>query len=133
MKTEIKFIYNSNDLQEREAFAYATSLDQHVINEVDLTKATFTRRQLADLAKKGGLSIEDLFDKSSEYYKEHLEGRNFEEHDELHLLTSHPEVLKTPIIEYADEIKVLGSAYDTNELDMIFNDISVEMSNKDEK
>jgi len=49
---EIKFIYNSTQIKEREAFAYAKSLDQHYINAVDLDKEVITERQWAELANK---------------------------------------------------------------------------------
>lgn len=132
-KMELKFIYNSNQLKEREALAYILSLDKHVINEVDLYKIKMTERQLAELAQKLGVEISGLLDKEKEYFKDNLKDSNLSDNDILGIIKSNPEVLKTPIVETEDSATFVGSGYDFNKIDLEFNSNKDEMSNRDEK
>ncbi len=130
---ELKFIYNSNQLKEREALAYILSLDKHVINEVDVYKTKITESQLADLARKLGVKVSGLLDQEKEYFKDNLEGKDLDENDILGVIKANPEVLKTPIVVAEDSATFVGSAYDFNNIDLEFKSNKDEMSNKDEK
>jgi arsenate reductase-like glutaredoxin family protein len=130
---EIKFIYNSNQIKEREALGYIKSLDQHYINEFNVNKEQFTQRQLADLAQKLKVSVKELINKESEFYQDDMEDSNYDDNDILGLIKRKPALLKTPIVEYGKSAKFISSPYEFNNLDMTFNSISEELSNKDEK
>lgn len=74
-KNEIKFLYNGDKLEDREAFAYVLTLHKHVINELDVSKNEMTPTQLLELAKKLNKSIIDLFDKKSDFLRQTFKER----------------------------------------------------------
>lgn len=129
---EIKFIFDSKHINEREALAYAKSLDQHIINPIDLDKEVMTERQWAEIAGKLKVPIKELIDVNNDYYKDELEGKDFDDQDLLQLITSHPQIIKTPIIHATDYAKFVKSPYDFNEMDMAFAEIKKHLANKGE-
>ncbi|GAA5027153.1 hypothetical protein GCM10011506_13470 [Marivirga lumbricoides] len=133
IEMELKFIYNSNQLKEREALAYIKSLDKHVINELDVHKMNITESQLADLARKLDVEVAGLLDEEKEYYQDNLKGKDLSENDILGIIASHPEVLKTPIVSSHESATFVGSSYDFNNIDLEFSSNKGELSNPDEK
>ena len=131
-KMEIKFIYNSTQIKEREALAYAKSLDQHYINAVDLDKELLTERQWAEIAQKLNIEIKELIDQNNDYYQDHLEGKDFNDDDLLQLFKKYPQIMKTPIIDAAEYAKFVNSPYDFNEMDLAFEEIKNHYANKGE-
>lgn len=129
---EIKFIYNSSQIKEREAYGYAKSLDQHYINAIDLDKEFLTERQWAELAKKLNVQVKDLIDQNNDYYQDVLLDKDFDEHDLLRLMKDHPQIIKTPIIDSAKFARFIKSPYDFNEMDMAFEEIQNHLANKGE-
>lgn len=129
---EIKFIYNSSQIKEREAYGYAKSLDQHYINAIDLDKEFLTERQWAELAKKLNVQVKDLIDQNNDYYQDILQDKDFDEHDLLRLMKDHPQIIKTPIIDSAKFARFIKSPYDFNEMDMAFEEIQNHLANKGE-
>lgn len=129
---EFKFIYDSNQIKEREAYGYAKSLDQHFINAIDLSKETLTERQWAEIAQKLNVTIQELIDENNDYYQDELKGKEFDEHDLLRLIKDHPQIIKTPIIDSEKHAKFIKSPYDFNEMDMAFNEIKKHLANKGE-
>lgn len=130
---EIKFIYNSNQIKEREALAYAKSLDQHYINEVDLEKETLTERHWAEIAKELNIEIKELIDQNNDYFQDELKNKDFDEQDLLQLITSHPQIIKTPIIQSKKITRFIQSPYDFNEMDLAFEEIKKHFANKGER
>lgn len=122
-KNEIKFLYNGDKLEDREAFAYVLTLHKHVINELDVSKNEMTPTQLLELAKKLNKSIIDLFDKKSDFFKTNIQGKEIEETDLLTLLIKEKSALRTPILVSADGAKVIEYPRDTIKIDMVFNEI----------
>lgn len=120
---ELKFIYNSAQIKDREAYGYAKSLDQHYINEIDLTKQNLTERQWAELATKLNVSVKELINENDEYYIDVLEGKDFDDNDLLQLIVDHPQMVKTPIIDSTKYARFIKSPFDFNEMDMAFQDI----------
>lgn len=129
---EIKFIYNSSQIKEREAYGYAKSLDQHYINAIDLDKEFLTERQWAELAKKLNVQVKDLIDQNNDYYQDVLQDKDFDDHDLLRLMKDHPQIIKTPIIDSAKFARFIKSPYDFNEMDMAFEEIQNHLANKGE-
>ena len=130
---EITFIYNGNQIKEKEAYGYAQSLGQHKVNEWDLNKKNITNRQLADIAKKLDVEVKDLLDKNNEKYQDELAGKDYDDQDLLTMMSEDPRLIKTPILVHEKYAKLIDSAFDLNKLDMTFNSFTEEMSNKDEK
>ena len=129
---ELKFIYNSTQIKEREALAYAKSLDQHYINEIDLSKETLTERQWAEIAKKLNLTVKELIDENNDYYQDVLEGKDFDDNDLLQVMKEHPQIIKSPIIDSDQFTRFIKSPYDFNEMDLAFEEIKSHYANKGE-
>jgi len=117
---EIMFLYNSQKLSDKETYAYILSLHEHEINELDISKNDMTPTQISELADILGVRIIDLFDRSSEYFKENIEGNDLEETDLLNILIREKSALETPIMISKDGAKVVKSSSDMINKDMIF-------------
>ncbi|WP_158860556.1 arsenate reductase family protein [Lunatibacter salilacus] len=120
-KREIKFLYNSNKSEDREAYAYVLTLHNHVINELDLSKNDMTPTQFLELANKLEKRVIDLFDKDSDYFKANIQGKDIEETDLLTLLIKEKSALKTPILISEEKAEVLEYPRDTIKMDMVFD------------
>lgn len=129
---EIKFIYNSTQIKEREALGYAKSLDQHYLNEIDLEKEALTERHWAEIAKALNIEVKGLIDENNDYYQDVLKGKDFDEQDLLQLIASHPQIVKTPIIHSKNLTRFVKSPYDFNEMDLAFEEIKNDLANKGE-
>lgn len=122
-RNEIKFLYNSKKLEDREAYAYVLTLHQHKINELDIFKNDMTPTQFSELASRMGIRIIDLFDRNSDFFKNSIEGNDIEETDLLTILVKEKSALKTPIMISEEVIKVIEYPRETISLDMVFNEI----------
>ncbi|MBS9523158.1 hypothetical protein KIH41_05240 [Litoribacter ruber] len=120
---EIKFLYNSNKMGDRETLAYVKSLHQHVINELDVYQNDMTPTQISELANKLEVRIIDLFDRESAYFREQIEGKDVQEKDLLNILQKEKECLNTPILISKHVSKMLDSSAETISLDMVFKNI----------
>lgn len=123
-KNEIKFLYNSNKAEDREAYGYVLTLHKHVINELDLASNEMTPTQILELAQRLGKRVIDLFDKKSDYFRNNIEGNDIEETDLLTLLVAEKSALKTPILISEDRAEVLEYPRDTIKLDMTFDKLT---------
>ncbi len=116
-KQEIKFIYNSKKKRDREAFGLIKALDKHVINELDTSKNKMTETQLAELAEKLSVTIDDLFDPNTEEYSEKF--KSLSDEDKLLLINTDMSLLKTPIVVRSDNTAiVLKSPFEIHPLDL---------------
>jgi arsenate reductase len=118
--TEIKFIYNSGKLRDREALGYAKSMQHYSINDYDVQQNKFTERQLGELADRLEVKIEDLVDESSEEYTDFLKNADMDPHDKLEVLKQNPNLLRTPILESSKGSSFLKSAKSMIKEDMEF-------------
>ncbi|SHM93727.1 Arsenate reductase, glutaredoxin family [Cyclobacterium lianum] len=123
-KNEIKFLYNSNKLEDKEAYAYALTLHKHVINELDISKNDMTPTQILELANRLSKRVIDLFDKDSEVFKNNVHGKDIEESDLLTLLIKEKSAMKTPILISDERAGILEYPRDTIKMDMVFNEIA---------
>lgn len=110
-KNEILFIYNSKDLQDRQALVYAKSLPNHRIKEVDLQKDSFTETQVKQIADMLEVEPDSLIDHASELYKENYSNVELTKSDALKAMASQPELIKTPIAVYNDGAEPISSPY----------------------
>jgi arsenate reductase-like glutaredoxin family protein len=122
-KNEIKFLYNGNKMEDKEAYGYALTLHKHKINELDISKNDMTPTQFSELASRLDKRIIDLFDKGSEYFKEKIQDKDIVESDLLSILVREKSALKTPILIAHDFAKVIEYPRDTIKMDMDFNEI----------
>lgn len=106
---EILFIYDSADLQQREALAYAKSLKHFVIKELDIQKDQLTQLHLATLADKLEVAEKDLIKSELELQVSGV--LDLEIPDFLDYLCSNLKMLKTPIAVYHDHAQFVESPY----------------------
>jgi arsenate reductase-like glutaredoxin family protein len=119
-KNEIKFLYNSNKMSDKEAYGYVLTLHRHVINELDLAHNDLTPTQVKELATKLNKRIIDLFDKDSDYFKNNIQGKDIEETDLLTVLIREKSAMKTPIFISEEIAEVVEFPRDTIKMDMVF-------------
>jgi|SRR5690606_24514117 len=122
-KNEIKFLYNSNKKDDREAYGYAKSLNKHKINELDIARTKLTPTQISELALKLNVPIIELFDEKSSYYRDNIAGKDLEDDDLLTVLKAEADCFKTPIMVSEKKAVFLESKYDTNNIDIAIEGI----------
>jgi predicted GNAT family acetyltransferase/arsenate reductase-like glutaredoxin family protein len=110
-QNEILFIYNSKDLQDRQALGYAKSLPDHKIKEFDLQKNKFTELQLQQIANMLEMDPVSLIDNKSDTYQKTYSQVELTRSGALKALASKPELMKTPIALYNDQAKHIKSPY----------------------
>ena len=109
---ELLFIYNSNDLQDRESFGYASSAYGNKIKPIDLTKDSLTERQIKEIADRLGTNPEELINKNSDVFKREYGEISTDQEDVLKILKQRPVIMKTPIAIYADKADFVHTAYE---------------------
>ena len=90
--SEYLLIYNSRDLQDREALGYLRSLKSVSINEQDISKDMLTETQLVEAAKMLDVAIPELLNSDVDSVHEFSSG------ELLKFLRKKPSLLKTPFI-----------------------------------
>jgi len=115
---EILFIYNSNDLQDRQALGYAKSLPDHKIKEVDLQKDSFTELQVKQIADMLQVEPVSLIDKKSQTYQKSYAEVELTRSGALKAMASKPELIQTPIAVYYDQAKPVRSPYEMLKQDL---------------
>lgn len=90
--SEYILIYNSLDLQDREALGYLRSLRSVSINEQDISKDMLTTTQLVEAAKMLDVAIPELLNSDVD------NGHDFSTDEVLKILRNKPSLLKTPFI-----------------------------------
>lgn len=97
---EVKLIYNSKYVRDRESLAALTSLSDHIINDVDIKKSAMTPRQIIALADNLKIEVKDLIDTKAETFSEQM--TNLSTQDLAQTIHKDMNLLKTPIIEKED-------------------------------
>jgi len=117
-KNEILFIYNSNDLNDRQALGYAKSLPNHKVKEFDLQKNKFTELQVEQVAHMLEVDPVSLIDNRSDVYKKTYSEVDLTRNDALKAMACKPELIKTPIAVYNDQAKPINSPFQMMEWEM---------------
>ena len=89
---EYLLIYNSKDLQDREAAGYLQTLKSVTIKEQDVSKNMLTETQLVEASRKLDVELLDLLDADKKIDNE------FTSEEVLKLLKNQPSLLNTPFI-----------------------------------
>jgi arsenate reductase-like glutaredoxin family protein len=119
-KNELLLIYNSALLMDRQAFAYAKSLKDHQLKDIDLKQDQLTETQIMQLAQKMGIEPDELIDKKSAHYLKYYSTTDLTESSTLKALRQNPGMMKTPIAVYHDHAEIIGTPYEfiKNDMDM---------------
>ncbi len=110
--TEIAIIYDSRDLQDKEALAYAKSLRFRKVKEYDIRKHMFTEQQLERLLQLLDAEPRVLINDKSDVFNRHFKNTNLDREGVVKVLRKYPELMRTPIILYENRAKILGSSYE---------------------
>lgn len=110
-KNEILFIYNSKDLQDRQALGYAKSLPNHKVKEIDLQKDKFTELQVEQIAEMLEVDPVSLIDHNSDTYQKTYSSVELTRSGALKAMASKPELMKTPIALYNDQAEPIDTPY----------------------
>jgi arsenate reductase (glutaredoxin) len=113
---ELTLIYHSEKSDDKKARGYVESLPTLAIKTLDLAKEPITETQLAQLADKLEMKIEDLvdptFDERSNT-KENKQGiKEMDRQEMLTYIKHNPKLLSTPILIIGDRAFKYGSAYE---------------------
>jgi len=111
-ENEMLFIYDSNDLQDREALAYAKSLKHYHVKALDVRKHTFTEWQLEEILERLEMEPDDLINQRSAVYLEEYVGVELSREDVLKAIRKHTDLIRTPVAIYHDTARLIGSSYE---------------------
>lgn len=107
----IKIYHTGNRYKVSQMLALAKS-NQVKATEQNIREEKLTGTQLLTLSNKLKMSLDKMVDKESELYKNSLQNVNYDEADWVQVLTEHPELLKTPIVEKGSEIMIAENPTD---------------------
>lgn len=112
---EITLIYHSEKTDDKKARGYVQSLPNVAIKTLDLARDTITETQLAQLADKIEIPVEELLDityderADTENNKEGL--KKMDPTEILTMIKQNPKLLCTPILVIGDRAYKYDSAY----------------------
>jgi len=67
------------------------------VEEIDLQKTTLTGTQIAELANRLNIQVEELINQEHPSYKAHFEEHNYSTDDWIKMIQNNPEILIHPI------------------------------------
>lgn len=114
-ESTIKVYHNGDRYTVSQIMALAES-NQVKVSEQNINDEKLSGTQLLTLSNKLEMSLDKMVDKESELYKKSLQNVNYDEADWLQVLTEHPELLKTPIVERGSEILIIETPTDVLKL-----------------
>lgn len=114
-ESTIKVYHNGDRYTVSQIMALAES-NQVKVSEQNIKDEKLSGTQLLTLSNKLEMSLDKMVDKESELYKKSLQNVNYDEADWLQVLTEHPELLKTPIVERGSEILIIETPTDVLKL-----------------
>lgn len=107
----IHIYHTGNQYKVSQMLALAES-NQVKATDHNIAKEPLTGTQLLTLSNKLQLSLDKMVDKECDLYKNSLQNVNYDEADWVQVLTEHPELLKTPIVERGNEIMIAQNPTD---------------------
>lgn len=109
---EITLIFHSDKEEDKKTRGYVETIDGFAIKTLDLKRERLTETQLAEIANKLDVAIEDLFDESYADRVKIGSLKGLREPDALKLLANDPILLATPILIIGDHAYQFESSYD---------------------
>jgi arsenate reductase (glutaredoxin) len=132
---EITLIYNSEKSDDKKAVGYLQSVRGYKIKSLDLAKESITETQLAQLADKMEVSIEDLIDPTfDDHISVHKEGLKLIDRQEMLTLMKHdPKLISTPILVVGEKAYKFGTGYELIKEGMSREVAGLKHANREEK
>lgn len=111
---ELTLIFNSDKSDDKKARGYVETLRGVTIKSIDLSKEKITETQLAEIADKMEVGIEDLLDPT---YDDHISVHKgglklMDRHSLLTLMIQDPKLISTPIVILGKKAYKVGSGYE---------------------
>lgn len=128
-------IYHSDKEDDKKARGYVESLKGYAIKTLDLSKESLTETQIAQLADKMSMGIEELIDPTyDDHISVHKEGLKLMDRQEMLTLMRHdPKLISTPILVVGDKAYKYGTAYELLKEDMVESVGKLKHVNREEK
>jgi len=128
-------IYHSDKEDDKKARGYVESLKGYPVKTLDLSKESLTETQIAQLADKMNMGIEELIDPTyDDHISVHKEGLKLMDRQEMLTLMRHdPKLISTPILVVGDKAYKYGTAYELLKEDMVESVGKLKHVNREEK
>jgi len=132
---ELTLIFNSDKHDDRKARGYAEALQGFRVKTLDLAKEKITETQLAEIAGKMNVGIEELLDPTyDDHISVHKEGLNMMDRQSmLTLMVNDPKLISTPIAIIGKHAYKFGSGYGFLKEKMVQEDAGLNSANREEK
>lgn len=132
---ELTLIYNSDKHDDKKARGYVESLTGFAIKTLDLAREKLTETQLAEVADKMEVPIEELLDPTyDDHISVHKEGLKFMDRQSLLTLMVHdPKLISTPIAIIGKRAYKFGSGYAFIKEKMVQEVAGLDKANREEK
>lgn len=110
---ELTLIYRSDKEGDNKIKAFIETLPGYVVRVVDVVRESLSENQIADLARKMRVHVEDLIDpKFDDHISVHNEGlKLMERKDMLSLMASDSKILHTPLVVIGNRASKFANAY----------------------
>ena len=114
MTTQLMLLVHSEKSSDQDAIHYVKAIPGAEVTIIDLATKTITAGELASLARKLGMAIEDLLDSDyDDHISVHTEGlRLMDRQSLLTLMTEDTKLIATPIVVMNEEAFLLGREED---------------------
>ncbi len=99
---QITLFYNSKSVRAKQTLAY-TEAEGLVVQKIDILATPPTGTQLAEIAGRLELKIEDLVNQDHPSYNSQFEHHDFSDDDWIKMIRHNPEILKQPIALRGDK------------------------------
>lgn len=132
---ELTLIYNSDKHDDKKARGYVESLQGFKIKTIDLATESITETQLAEVADKLQIPIEELLDPTyDDHISVHTEGlKLMDRHSLLTLMTHDTKLISTPIAIIGKHAYRFGTAYNFIKEKMVQEVAGLANSNREEQ
>lgn len=93
---QITLFYSSKSVRAKQTMAYAKAEGLPIL-EIDILKTPLTGTQIAELADRLNIKIEDLVNQEHPQYTRQFEQHNYSDRDWIKMIQHNPEIMKQPI------------------------------------
>ncbi|OFZ54645.1 MAG: hypothetical protein A3D92_22650 [Bacteroidetes bacterium RIFCSPHIGHO2_02_FULL_44_7] len=100
-----------DSVKAKQTLAYA-QVESVALLIIDISKTPLTGTQLAELAKRLGVEIEDLIDRDHELLNASIEPLDLSSDDWIKMIRKNPEILKQPIAIWGDQTLLVETPTD---------------------
>jgi arsenate reductase-like glutaredoxin family protein len=109
---EITLIFHSDKVEDRKTRAYVETLEGYAIKTLDLKRESITETQLAEVADKLGVAVNELVNDEYSDRVKITSVKGLRDQDTLKLLANDPILLATPILIIGKHAYQFESSYD---------------------